>query len=105
MDFFIMEYVLLTHGYLCTCQEQGYFILVKKKNQPLKLATLHAVQDKVAPWCAFIETVNGHSAKLLQVAVLAGTMPHTNTAPGMSNTWHQQRQLSLPDVCPVSGAL
>lgn len=48
MDFFIMEYVSLTHGYLCTCQEQGYFILVKKK-KTLKLDTSHAVQDKVAP--------------------------------------------------------
>lgn len=104
MDFFILGYVPLTHSYLCTCQEQGYFILVKKK-KPLKLDTLHTVQDKVAPRCAFIETVNGHPAKLLQVAVLAGALPHTNTAPGMSNTWHQQRRPSLPDVCPASGTL
>lgn len=98
-----MEYVPLTHGYLCTCQEQGYFILVKKKT--FKVRYFDAVQDKVAPWCAFIETVNGHSAKLPQVAVLAGAMPHTNTAPGMPNTWHQQRRPSLPDVCTVSGTL
>lgn len=60
---------------------------------------------KQHPRVLFMVRVNGHSAKSLQVVVLTGTLPHTNSAPGMSNTWHQQRWHSFPDVCPGSGPL